>query len=128
MLLKGENKVSTAPITHCQNKRCGAQLSFRRPSERGRKKYCSQKCNGEVKHGPVVRGVTEQARERIEEIRWISDSDNPESIAKRVGYSSVDSMLRTLNRAGEYELARKLLAEHSRYLAAVEGDRDDRQA
>lgn len=115
--MKGENM--NHPI-HCQNTECGKPLNFRRPSEKGRKKFCSVQCHGKAKHGPVFEHIGQVTRDRIEDIRWIAGSDHPESIAQRVGFNSFETMYRTLGRAGEHQLAQRLRNEHAIYMAPLE--------
>ena len=95
----------------CANRRCGAEFPRPKkmtPSDWSKKKYCSPVC----RHGIQAN----ERQDRIDEIRWISKSDHPESIAKRVGYAGVTEMVSAMERAGEFALARHLRAEHARYI------------
>ena len=112
-------------MTHCQNAACGKKLTFRRPSERGRKKFCSIGCVGVAKHGTDAGGVSQRTQERIGEIKWLLGTDIPQNIATRTGYGDVDTMLRALDRAREFKLSKRIRDEHRHYLQAVEDDDDE---
>ena len=47
----------------------------------------------------------------IEDVEWIIGTDHPRSIAHRLGYASLDSLLDNLRRWGRGDLARRLVAQ-----------------
>ena len=47
----------------------------------------------------------------IEDVEWIIGTDHPRSIAHRLGYASLDSLLSNLYRWGRVDLARRLIAQ-----------------
>lgn len=49
-----------------------------------------------------------KATEMVQELRHIIDTDTPDSIAQRLGYASVSSLSKTLDRIGEHALARRI--------------------
>ena len=49
-----------------------------------------------------------KAAEMVEELRHIIDTDTPDNIARRLGYANLQSLVKTLYRLGEDELARHI--------------------
>ena len=54
---------------------------------------------------------TKAARRRdlvLEEVRWLAGTDHPDNIARRLGYSSGDSLSKQLRNWGQRDLAARL--------------------
>jgi hypothetical protein len=98
----------------CQAPSCENEVKLHRPSDVKRRKFCSPQCS-----------ANEQARrttERIDEVKWLVGTDHPESIAQRVGFSNVTTMLEMLMRRDENDLAARLRADYSRYMRPMQDE------
>ena len=71
-------------------------------------KFCNSECSSGARRSEATRPRGKRANAVIEDVQWIIGTDSPESIARRVGYSSVSSLTRSLTGWGERELALRL--------------------
>ena len=76
-----------------------------------KRRYCSPQCAGKGRQKPVL--------EAVSELEWIIDTDNPESIAKRLGYASPQDLMRFLRRAGRQDLSSRLARQVERFMAPL---------
>src|SRR5690349_8301651 len=76
--------------------------------------YCSSACSLEARKSHIV-----------EDVEWIIDTDHPESIARRVGYSKPENLVNRLRKLGAVELADKLARKIERYRVAAIDYRDE---
>jgi hypothetical protein len=63
----------------------------------GGKVYCTEACR--------LESARRDMQEKIDEFLWIAGTDSWSNIARRLGFRSVDSLGRWLNRAGEHAWA-----------------------
>lgn len=104
------------PVKVCANPDCRKEFGItkgRGPGQWAARRFCSQKC-----------GSYMRTRRLIEDVEWIIDHDHPESVARRVGYSSVDSLVGKLHRNGADALAEKLVRNIKRYRMTTAEDED----
>ena len=114
----GRSKIDTSTQTkNCEQ--CG-EVTTRRRSASGqiepgptwrKRRFCSPRCAGKDKQQPFL--------ETISELEHIIGTDNPESIAKRLGYAEPKSLLKALRRAGRYDLSQRFGREFERFMAPL---------
>jgi hypothetical protein len=101
----------------CENGDCGRRYERRTGKSHQaweEQRFCGRECAAAARRSNVV-----------EEVAWIIDTDYPDSIAKRVGYASVDSLINKLHGLGEHELGNKLTAKVERYRKGAISYRDE---
>lgn len=88
---------------------CPAPI-VRRPDESWTRfavrQYCGRKCSSTAN---AMLGHERRRAERIEDLEWIAGTDTTESVARRLGYASVGSLIRTVARWDRPDLIRTLL-------------------
>lgn len=98
-----------APSKDCEH--CGEEFSAQ-PGRAGKqweiRRFCSLSCGSKAKAHAIRTHLQE-------EVAWIVDHDHPESVARRVGYGSVDDLVNKLHRTGAHQLAEKLVRNLERY-------------
>lgn len=76
-----------------------------------KRRFCSLQCSGKNK-----RRRTDVV---VEELEHIIGTDNPESIAKRLGYEEPQSLMKALRRAGRHDLSQRFGREFERFMAPL---------
>lgn len=102
-------------------KECGIEFSKPRktsPSDWAKRRFCTKPCVGAYRR--------REGQEHLHiEVAWIMDHDNPESVARRVGYRSAADLVSRLRVTGAVELADKLARNVERYRKGEIGYRDE---
>jgi hypothetical protein len=82
-----------------------------------RRRFCSASCSD-------LNRESSKRRRVVEDVEFLIGTDYPLSIAKRVGYAKVRSLVRILEAADRVDLAERLSREHERYQAPMAVERD----
>lgn len=105
---------------------CGEPIYFRRPCERGVRKFCSLPCARLARRGKrTASGLTERVQQVIDEAGHLAGTDYPDNIAVRLGYENFKSLERILTKAQAFDLADRLRRDQIRYMKAVGGSDGD---
>jgi len=76
-----------------------------------KRRFCSTQCAGKDKQ--------RRTHEVVEDLEHIIGTDNPESIAKRLGYGDPQSLMKALRRAGRHDLSQRFGREFERFMAPL---------
>lgn len=114
------------PSKTCQNAACGKTFNRERnamgklqpPRTYLKRRFCSPDCAYTIRRDET-HVPTQRELDMIEDVAWIIGTDTPENIAKRVGYHTVDYLVRTLSKCKANELASRLTREHNEYMAVA---------
>lgn len=69
------------------------------------RKFCGRTCAGLAAR---IKQAADKRAERIEDLEWLVGTDTPENISRRLGYSDLDTLIRSLQRWDRPDLLAKL--------------------